>query len=878
MAEQAYKTIKLKDYTPPAFSVDYIDLQFDLSEAETIVDAKMRLVRESRTGNGDPNLTLFGEDGELQKIELDGIELTEQQYTIDDEKLIIPDVPQAFDLTLRTRIKPQENTQLSGLYRSNGMFCTQCEAHGFRRITYFLDRPDVLTRFTTTIIADKKRYPNLLSNGNLIETQALDGGRHLAKWEDPFKKPSYLFALVAGDLDCLEDSFITCSGRKISLQLFVEKGEVEKSHHAMAALKKAMKWDEETYGREYDLDIFMIVAVSHFNMGAMENKGLNIFNSRYILADPETATDQDYQNIENVVGHEYFHNWTGNRVTCRDWFQLSLKEGLTVFRDQEFSCDLHSRAVKRIDDVQVLRNFQFAEDAGPMAHPVRPEAYIEVNNFYTSTVYNKGAEVIRMMHALLTPAGFRKGMDLYFERHDGQAVTTDDFVKAMEEANQVDLSQFRLWYSQKGTPELDISSDYKADQQTLLLTVKQATPKFPKQKAMHIPLKMALLNPQGNELPIQLAEESQADGTTKVLNITEAEQQFQFVNIHERPVLSLLRDFSAPIKVHADLSDADCLHLLAHDQNGFARWEASQNLASKTMLTLIEDLQQNKALTLPADFIEAYRTMLLHPDVDLALKGRILVLPSEEYLAQQMTVVDVDAIHQVRNFVRKQLAEHLEKDCLNGYKQLLDKGPYSNDSEAIAKRGLKNVCLGYLMRLEKPEYIKLCLEQFSEANNMTDRIVALTGLSHCDCAERESALEAFYEKFSDNDLVMDKWLAIQARSELKNTLDTVKSLMSHSAFSMDNPNKIRALIGAFCQGNHARFHSVTGAGYAFLTEQVLKLNELNPQIAARLLTPFTQWRRYDKPRQAMIHQELEKIAAEKALKKDVYEIVAKSLG
>jgi len=878
--QQDFNTIYLKDYQPPAYQIDTVDLTFELHETQTTVTSIMQIKRHTDVLRSAV-LALDGEHLELVFIRLDEkvLDPNNNDYEISNEQLMLQNLPDSFVLTIKTIINPIKNTELSGLYLAKGVFCTQCEAHGFRRMTYFLDRPDNLSTFTTTIIADKILYPFLLSNGNLIETTELDNNRLTATWHDPFKKPSYLFALVAGDFDCLEDSFTTKSARSIALKLYVEKGNIDKATHAMDSLKKAMKWDEDVYGREYDLDIFMIVAVSAFNMGAMENKGLNIFNDKYILAKPETATDQDYEAIESVVAHEYFHNWTGNRVTCRDWFQLSLKEGLTVFRDQEFSRDMNSRDVNRIQDVEILRAHQFPEDDSPLAHPVRPAAYVEINNFYTSTVYNKGAEVIRMLHTFLGTDGFRKGMDLYFERHDGQAVTTDDFVSAMADANQVDFSQFKHWYTQAGTPVLHITDEYNPATKTLTLSVKQSCPDTVGQKdkkPFHIPLAIGLLDSQGQEIDFMIADNS-LSATTQILSICDKEQQFSFDSIAEKPVISFLRNFSAPVKIQYDYREEDLVFLLAHDRNGFSRWEAGQTLAIQSILKLIDDVQQDKSLGLKSTLTDAYQYMLQDQTIDNALKAKILTLPTFNYIAEQLDVIDVSAIYQVKKFIKQQIAEDLHDDFLTLFNQLQNFTSYSNQSSEIAKRALKNVCLDYLMTTQKDDVRSLCYQQFQQANNMTDVISALSYLSHEDSNERSQALASFYDKWQDDDLVIDKWFSIQARADLPDTLAQVKALMQHNAFDIKNPNRIRALIGAFVAGNPIHFHAEDGKSYDFLTEQVLKVDIFNPQVSARLVLTLTRFRKYDDTRRTLMRMQLENILKDHSLSKDVYEIVSKSL-
>ncbi|MBF0288760.1 MAG: aminopeptidase N [SAR324 cluster bacterium] len=880
MQQDTPQTIYLKDYRPSDYLIKTVELDFDLCEDSTTVRSRLTMVSNYDRKNGSRPLVLDGKNLLLQSIVLEGQELKEHQYSSDAEKLTVPSVPESFTLEITTQIKPQENTSLEGLYKSSGNFCTQCEAKGFQKITYFLDRPDVMASYTTTITADQQKYPVLLSNGNLIDRGILEDQRHWVKWQDPFKKPSYLFALVAGDLVCLEDTFRTRSGRSVVLQIFVEKMNRDKCEHAMNSLKESMKWDEDVYDREYDLDIYMIVAVNDFNMGAMENKGLNVFNSKYVLAKPETATDDDYRSIEGVIAHEYFHNWTGNRITCRDWFQLSLKEGLTVFRDQCFSADMGSKTVQRINDVRMLRAVQFPEDAGPMAHSVRGDAYIQVNNFYTTTVYNKGAELIRMMQTLLGKSGFHQGMDLYFQRHDGQAVTTEDFVKAMEDATGSDLKQFRNWYVQAGTPVLDISTSHDADAQIYTMTVKQScqpTPGQEEKHAFHIPLMVGLLDAQGNDFPLLLkGEDSSEMKTSRVLNVCKDEETFCFLKISHPPVPSLLRGFSAPVKLNYDHSDQELAFLMANDSDEFNRWEAGHQLAVNTMLNLVHDYQEGRSLSLGRHVIEAFSKLLIS-DLDQSLIAETLMLPPETYLGEMMDVIDVDAVHHVRGFVRDTLAEQMKTEFLNIYHQTRDSGPYRIEPEFMAKRRLKNTCLSYLMRLDDSDIRSLGMQQFEESGNMTDVLGALAALGQKECLEHVTALEKFYETWKGDALVIDKWFSLQALSPLPGTLDEVKKLMAHPAFELKNPNKVRALIGVFCHANPFHFHQVNGESYQFLKDCVLELDVLNPQIAARLLGCFSHWRKHDEKRQILMKAQLEEVLHTTNLSSDVYEIATKSL-
>ena len=873
-------TVYLKDYRAPDYGIESVELRFDLGEETTRVHARLHVTSQYDRATGVRPLVLDGHDVMLKSVTLDGRPLLTQEYTLTPTSLIIPQLPARCTLEIETEIRPQDNTMLMGLYKSSGNFCTQCEAQGFRSMTYFPDRPDVMARYTTTIVADRTQYPVLLSNGNRVAHGAMDGQRHFATWQDPFPKPSYLFALVAGDLARIEDEFVTRSGRKVQLHMFVQQHNAHKCQHAMASLKKAMHWDEVVYGCEYDLDVYMVVAVDDFNMGAMENKGLNVFNSKYVLAQPETATDMDYQGIEGVIGHEYFHNWSGNRVTCRDWFQLSLKEGFTVFRDQEFSADMGSRGVKRIQDVNVLRSHQFREDAGPMAHPVRPLSYVEINNFYTMTVYNKGAEVVRMLHGLLGAPGFRKGTDVYFSRHDGQAVTTDDFVAALEDANAADLSQFRRWYSQAGTPVLHIQRAYSVAERTYTLRVRQSCPATPGQEhkqPFHIPLAVGLLDAEGQDLPLRLAGETASVPGTRVLPIRNEDETFVFIDVPHAPVPSLLRGFSAPVKIDIDLTDAERCFLMGHDSDAFNRWEAGQQLAIKILLRLIDAERAGQPLALDATFIAAMDKTLRSDTLDQAMIAQVLTLPSESYVAEFMPVIDPRAIHTALRFMRRSLAQAHAETMLKVYEANVHAGPFSTDAHAVGQRSLKNVCLGYLMELEDPPFTQRCMRQFHDASNMTDKMAALHALVNTDGAERTAALAAFYEQWRDDALVMDKWLALQATSRLPTTLNAVKALTSHPVFNIKNPNKVRALIGSFCHANPARFHAASGEGYRFIGDFIRTLDPINPQVAARLVAAFSLWRRYDPPRQALMREQLQRILAIPELSRDVYEIVSKSL-
>ncbi|MHC2147962.1 aminopeptidase N [Pseudomonas sp. 210_17 TE3656] len=884
MRTEQPQVIYLKDYQAPEYLIDETHLTFELFEDHSLVHAQLVMRRNPARGAGLPPLVLDGQQLELLSVALDDQALSAGDYQLDDSHLTVQPKAATFTLDTSVKIHPESNTALEGLYKSGSMFCTQCEAEGFRKITYYLDRPDVMSKFTTTVIAEQHRYPVLLSNGNPVGTGPQDDGRHWATWEDPFMKPAYLFALVAGDLWCVEDKFTRQSGRDVTLRIYVEPENIDKCQHAMTSLKKSMRWDEEVYGREYDLDIFMIVAVNDFNMGAMENKGLNIFNSSCVLARAETATDAAHQRVEAVVAHEYFHNWSGNRVTCRDWFQLSLKEGFTVFRDSEFSADMNSRTVKRIEDVAYLRTHQFAEDAGPMAHAVRPDSFIEISNFYTLTVYEKGSEVVRMVRTLLGAEGFRKGSDLYFERHDGQAVTCDDFIKAMEDANGVDLTQFKRWYSQAGTPRLAVSEHYDSAAQTYSLTFRQSYPATPdkvEKQPFVIPVELGLLDAEGNDLVLRLQGEAAAVGTSRVLSVTEAEQTFTFVDIAAKPLPSLLRGFSAPVKLSFPYDRDQLMFLMQHDSDGFNRWEAGQQLSVQVLQELIAQHQQGNALVLDQRLVTALGTVLANEQLDQAMVAEMLSLPSEAYLTEISEVADVDAIHAAREFARKQIADQLF-DALHARYQanrgLSRTTEYVAAAEHFARRSLQNIALSYLMLSGKPEVLAATQEQFDACDNMTERLTALAVLVNSPFeAERGKALEVFAENFKDNPLVMDQWFSVQAASTQPGGLARVKALMQHPAFTMKNPNKVRALIGAFAGQNLVNFHAADGSGYRFLADLVIELNALNPQIASRQLAPLTRWRKYDAARQALMKAELERILASGSLSSDVYEVVSKSL-
>jgi len=870
MTEIIYRS----QYQATDYSIEAVDLTFDLQDDSTVVQSVLQIKRRSQAKDDAP-LVLDGDQLELLELRINEQLADKANFSASADQLVIKQLPSECQLSITTRIYPDKNTALSGLYRSNAMYCTQCEAHGFRRITYFLDRPDIMARYTTTIKANKTHYPVLLSNGNLVASGDSADGRHWCRYEDPFKKPSYLFALVAGKLGCVSDHFTTQSGRKVALEIYVEPGNESKCHHAMQSLKQAMAWDEQVYGREYDLDVFMIVAVDHFNMGAMENKGLNIFNAQYILADAETATDTDYQNIESVVAHEYFHNWTGNRITCRDWFQLSLKEGLTVFRDQEFSRDMNSRAVNRIDDVTILRNHQFAEDSGPMAHPVRPDSYIEVNNFYTATVYNKGAELIRMLHTLLGKEGFRAGMDCYFQRHDGQAVTTDDFVQAHADANQYDAEQFKLWYSQSGTPRIVANSQFNGEQ--FELSIEQFLPETPQQsnkKPQLIPIRIKLFNKKGEAIAASCqSKQCQALANNEFLLLVNApQQQFVFTEVKEQPVVSFLRDFSAPVNYQFDQSLADLQLLLCFDDDGFARFEAAQRIWQQVIQAA---LQQGEHYQLPPEICDTFAQLINDTVTDPALLAKLISLPSEHYMFEQNPNTDILAIIDARSMVKQQLAKSAIAPLQARIKALAE--PYQYQQQAIAKRSLKNVCLSYLAALENKTAFEHVVEQLNHADNMTDTMAALNCLIAHFANDAGSFLDQFHQKWQAQSLVINKWLALNAALNTPDIIDHLQQLLNHPSFEYENPNRVRAVFAVFAQRNLRYFHAEDASGYRFLSDAILKLNQANPQIAARLVTPLTKWRQHNTERQALMKAELNRILATDGLSKDVYEMVSKSL-
>ncbi len=859
------QVIRLKDYQAPAFSIAMANLQFDLIPNRTLVTSVLQL----KANTDSRTLVLDGEDLEIVEIFLDGQALLENQYVYEDNKLTINTVPESFELKTIVAVEPEKNTQLSGLYQSSGNYCTQCEAEGFRRITFFLDRPDALSVFKVKIIADKENFPVLLSNGNPEESGDLDQGRHYAVWDDPHPKPSYLFALVAGKLEKVSGEFTTMSGTKVELNILAEPHNVDKCDYALESLIRSMQWDEKVYGREYDLSVYNVVAVDDFNMGAMENKGLNVFNSKYVLALQDTASDGDFEGIESVIGHEYFHNWSGNRVTCRDWFQLSLKEGFTVFRDQEFSADMSSRGVKRINDVNILRTHQFKEDAGPMAHPVRPASYEEINNFYTVTVYNKGAEVVRMLHSLLGVDMFRQGTDLYFDRHDGQAVTTDDFVQALSDASGRDFSQFKRWYSQAGTPTLSLSEEF--DDGVYRLSITQSCPetsdrvdgKKVEKEPFHMPLRIRLLSQQGQEL---LPE--------TVLELTEEQQTFEFMGISSQPVLSFLRGYSAPVKVEFEQSAAELDCLIQNDNDPFVRWEAMQQRALNILLAQYQ--QKQTLLELPKSVAQLFEKLLSSADnEDSAMLSTLLRLPNESYLSSFCEPIQPQLLRSVRESFGELIAKHCEQLLFETYNKNHNPEYVLNGHEA-GKRDLKNTCLGYLIKLNKTAYFELAKNQFDQADNMTDSYAALSCLVNSNYADKSKALDEFYTKWQDNALVLDKWLIVQAGARNPETFDEVQRLFAHPAFSMKNPNKVRSLLGAFAQ-NMGVFHQTDGAAYQFYADRILELDAINPQVAARMVGTFNSWKAFDSTYSDLMVTELKRIEAHKGLSKDVREIVSKAL-
>ncbi len=871
------KTVRLEDYRAPDYRIETTDLSFRLIPDATIVRARIHFVRQTALPVGQ--LALAGEELELLEIAVDERVLAASDYRVDAEQLVLLRPPERFTLETTVRINPAANTKLAGLYLSSGVFCTQCEAEGFRRITYYLDRPDVLARFRVRLEGPQATLPVLLANGNPISRGTFGDGWHYATWEDPFPKPAYLFALVAGDLAVLEDDYRTRSGRPVALRIYSEAAYIDQCHHAMAALKRAMKWDEDRFGLEYDLDVYNIVAVSDFNFGAMENKGLNIFNTAATLARPDTATDNDFVNVERIIAHEYFHNWTGNRVTCRDWFQLTLKEGLTVFRDQEFTADLHSRSVKRIGDVALLREGQFPEDAGPLAHPIRPASYVEINNFYTRTVYEKGAEVVRMIHTLIGEEAFRRGLEIYFERHDGSAVTCEDFVAAMAAASGRDFAQFFRWYEQAGTPRLAVEGGFDPAARRYTLTLRQHTPPTPGQAVkhpFHLPVRLGLLDPAGEPLPLRLEGEAEAVGTERLVELTAAEQRFVFEDVAARPVPSLLRGLSAPVRLEADFSDAELGHLLAHDRDGFARWDAGQTLALRTLLGLVRDHDAGRPLELPDGFVGAWARVLADDAIEPAFKAQLMGLPSATYLGEQMSTIDVEGIAAAREAAQARLGGRLAAalaELVAGNRE----ESFALTSEAMGRRRLKNTALAYLAH-GTPDAVRadICA-QARRAANMTDRLAALALVARWDWPERGAILDAFYRDFEHEPLVINKWFAVQAMAEHAGVVEEVEGLMRHPAFTLANPNRVRSVLGVFAGFNPRGFHRRDGAGYRLVAEVARDLDRRNPAVAARLAKAFDRWRRFDPLRQRLMREQLEGLAGTEGLSRDLYEIVHKSL-
>lgn len=867
--------IQLADYCEPNFWVDKTHLVFELEESHTRVTSKLSLRHNPQRPY---QIELNGAELELLAVTIDDQSLTSDQYRLEGETLTIDNTAEQLTLTIVTRIYPDKNTALEGLYRSGGMYCTQCEAEGFRRITYYPDRPDVMSVFTTEIIADAEQYPVLLSNGNPVK-ETLDNGKRHAVWHDPHKKPAYLFALVAGDLRLNTEQFTTCSGRQVELRIYVEPQNISKTDYALDALKRSMTWDEEVYGREYDLDLFMIVAVDDFNMGAMENKGLNIFNSSCVLASPESATDATYQRIEAIVAHEYFHNWSGNRVTCRDWFQLSLKEGFTVFRDASFSADMHSATVKRIEDAKIMRTVQFAEDAGPMAHPVQPDSFIEISNFYTVTIYEKGAEVVGMLHRILGADGFRKGSDLYFERHDGQAVTIHEFVDAMADANHYDLDQFKRWYKQAGTPVVDIESDYQADQGTLKVTIKQHTPDTPGQtdkQPVVIPLQLGVLGDSGEELSFDIAGDCHWDAEKSLLLVNQASHQVEIRGLTaEQPVLSVFRDFSAPVRVNYQQTNEALLHQLASDSDGFNRWDAGQRL----MLQWVARAERSDHFQLSEVEQGALADLLLDTELDPAMVAYCLTVPSDSYVAEQRSeAIDPVSIYHARQKVLDAMANQLAEHWHSRYQQLLTDREYQPDPAQMRSRALKNLCLQYLTRINHAGE-QIASQQFTGATNMTDKMASLVAVlsGNGNNPAKQAVLQSFYDEWQQDSLVINQWLAVQSGSSKIASLEHIESLMQHPAFDWRNPNKVRSVIGAFSNQAMLPFHNHDGSGYRLLADAVIRLNASNPQIAARLLGPLTKWRRMIPLLAEQMKSQLERILASGQLSKDVFEVVSKSV-
>ncbi|HEX2529504.1 MAG TPA: aminopeptidase N [Geminicoccus sp.] len=877
MADGSTRTIiRREDYREPDWWTRQIELDVDLQPEDATIVSRLTLEKNDKA-EGKPDLELDGEALTFVSARVNGVPLPADRIQRTSTGLRIAGLPDQCVLEIIQRCNPKANTALTGLYLSNGIFCTQCEAQGFRRIAFSQDRPDVMSTYRVRVTGDRKSCPVLLSNGNPLASGDLPDGRHWALWEDPFPKPSYLFALVAGDLALLQDSFTTMSGRTVDLRIYSEHAVIDQCHHAMASLKKSMKWDEEAYGLEYDLDLFMIVAVSHFNMGAMENKGLNIFNTSATLARADTATDADFMQVERIVAHEYFHNWTGNRVTCRDWFQLTLKEGLTVFRDQQFSADMHSAPVKRIGDVQLLREGQFPEDAGPMSHPIRPDSYVEINNFYTRTVYEKGAEVIRMIHTLIGSEKYRAGIDLYFQRHDGQAVTCEDFVKAMEGASGKDLTQFRRWYSQAGTPKLDVQRSFDPSTGTYVLDITQTTPPTagqPDKQPLHIPLRLGLIGRDGTAQPLMLEGENEPKGTERVLELTEPSQRFVFKGLQEEPIPSLLRNFSAPVRLNLDYADDELATLLGRDEDAFNRWEAGQQLALRLILRGVDAGGHAEA---SPSLLDAFRNVLNDAADDPAFAARAVQLPSFAYVGQQRPMVDVEGITGALKSLQRSLSTSLRAEWAAAYDRFHNVGPFTADTASVGRRAMKNQALYWAVQSPDAAAIERAKRQFERADNMTDSFAALRALVESRDPAGDTALGRFYARWQGEPLVVNKWFALQASIDDDRALPTVERLMHHPAFTMGNPNRVFSLVGVFANGNPVGFHRKDGAGYRFVMDRILELDPRNPQVASRLLRPLGRFKQYDQHRQQLMRAEIERALAQPNLSRDCYEIASKSL-
>ncbi len=866
----------LVDYQPPPFRVSDINLEFQLHPTDTVVKSRMTVIRMPEA-DGDSFL-LNGKKLKLETIQIDGEKLDDSEYSLNKSGLTVHSPPDSFELSIKNKLNPSQNKELSGLYISGDMLCTQCEAEGFRNITYFPDRPDILSRYSVTIEASRSDYPVLLSNGELVDSGMVSESRHFASWIDPHPKPSYLFALVAGDLAVLKDQFVTRTGRSVNLEFYTPEEHLDKCHHAMNCLKRAMKWDEQKYGCEYDLNRYMIVAVDHFNMGAMENKGLNIFNSKYVYAKPDTATDQDFHAVESVIAHEYFHNWSGNRVTLRDWFQLSLKEGFTIFREQQFSADMGSAAVQRIRDINMVKLHQFREDAGPASHAVQPDSYLTIDNFYTITVYNKGAELIRMLYLMIGAIAYRAGTDLYFRRYDGLAATVEDFIASMEEASNRSLQQFRLWYQVAGTPKVFVTREYDAECQTYTLTFEQSGPnpgngnEF---EPMHIPIQIALLYQDGTRVPITSDSGHNVSDNEMLVELTRQKQSVTFHNIDSRPVPSLLRGFSAPIILEDPESEDEMYFIMANDDDAYCQWNAGQHLSKMQVQSLIADLQHGRVPTVDEKFLSSVSAVLAKAADKPQFSAMLLETPSEISIAQSMKVVDPIVIHDARKFLVGEVASYFNAQFLDLYSQL--QGDWGNSEQAAGKRALRNLFLSYLIEINDSTAHDLAFRQFETATNMTDLSAALTALVNSDSPKRQTALDSFYEKWRDDQGVIDKWFRIQATAARPDTYQNVIDLSHHTAFSISTPNRVYSLIGAFCNSNPYCFHAKDGSGYDLLTKYVLDIDQDNPQAAAQLAGAFSEIRRYDDRRQGAMRHRLESIASNKALSVNVFEVVERIL-